>query len=140
MAIDHRGGNVYQLSDTQQTVADPAADVRGRKVVDSDGEEIGTVEDLLIDDQENKVRFMRVGEGGFLGLGRQHFLVPVDAISSVEPERVHIDRDRIRLADVPVYDPELADDPDYYANLYGWWGYAPYWGAGYAYPPFPYYR
>jgi sporulation protein YlmC with PRC-barrel domain len=136
----HNAGNLHRLSDTSLTVADPAADVRAREVVDSDGEEIGTVEDLLVDDEENKVRFLRVGEGGFLGLGRQHFLVPVDAIASVDPDRVHIDRSRARLADVPVYDPDLAEDPAYYAGLYGWWGYAPHWGAGYVYPPFPYGR
>ncbi len=140
MAINHSPANLYRLSDTYQTVSDPEADVRGRKVVDSNGEEIGTVDDLLIDDEENKVRMLRVGEGGFLGLGKQHFLVPVDAVASIDPERVHIDRDRGRLGDVPIYDPDLAADPEYYGQLYGWWGFPPYWGAGYSYPPYPYLR
>jgi sporulation protein YlmC with PRC-barrel domain len=108
--------------------------------VDNNGEDLGKVEDLLIDDQENKVRLLRVGEGGFLGIGKQHYLIPVDAIASIDPERVHINRDRSRLADVPAYDSDLADDPAYYASLYGWWGYAPYWGPGYTYPGYPHYR
>ena len=133
--------NLIELRDTDKTIADPAADVRNRKVLDSNGDDIGTVDDLLIDDQEAKVRFLRVGSGGFLGLGEQHFLVPVDAVAAIESDRVHISRDRNQLKDVPVYDPDLADDdPTYYSDLYGWWGYPPYWGMGYAYPPYPHYR
>jgi sporulation protein YlmC with PRC-barrel domain len=132
-------GKLFRLSDTSQTIADPVADVRGRKVVDSDGDDIGKIEDLLVDDQENKVRFLRVGEGGFLGIGEQHFLVPVDAIVSIDSERVQISRSRDRMTDVPTYDPDLTDEAAYYGDLYTWWGYAPYWGPGYAYPAYPYY-
>jgi sporulation protein YlmC with PRC-barrel domain len=132
-------GNLIKLGDTGRTVADPDADVRGRKVVDSNNEEIGSVDDLLIDDEEAKVRFLRVGAGGFLGIGEQHLLVPVDAVAKIEPDRVHIDRDRARLNDVPIYDPAITDDSAYYENVYGWWGYAPYWGPGYVYPPYPRY-
>lgn len=113
--------------------------MRGRKVVDSNGDDIGEVDDLLVDDQENKVRFLRVGAGGFLGIGEQHFLVPVDAVERIDSDRVHITRDRASLSDVPTYDPALADDPAYYTDLYGWWGYSPYWGPGYAYPTYPHY-
>ena len=52
-------GRLIRLSDTDLTVADPSADVPGRQAVDRDGEEIGTVEDLLIGDEEHKVRLLR---------------------------------------------------------------------------------
>lgn len=133
-------GQLLALSETDRTIADPAADVRGRKVVDSNGDEIGTVDDLLVDDEENKVRFLRIGSGGFLGIGKDHVLVPVDAIERVEDEQVHISRDRARMDDVPTYDPEVIQDEAYYANLYGWWGYNPYWMPGYVDPPYPRYR
>jgi sporulation protein YlmC with PRC-barrel domain len=132
-------GRLVRLSETSQTVADPAADVRGRTVVDSDGAEIGTVDDLLVDDRENKVRFLRIGEGGLLGIGKQHYLVPVDAVVAVEPDRVRISRNRAEMAEVPPYDPELEYRPDYYAGLYGWWGYPPFWGSAYRYPGYPYF-
>jgi len=38
-----------RLSDTELKVADPAADIRDRRVVDRDGEDIGEVNNLLID-------------------------------------------------------------------------------------------
>ncbi|MDP5183385.1 PRC-barrel domain-containing protein [Blastococcus sp. BMG 814] len=132
-------GRLVRLGDTAQTVADPAADVRGRAVVDSDGDDVGRVDDLLVDDQENEVRFLRIGEGGFLGIGAQHYLIPVDAVVAVEPDRIRISRNRDRMAEVPPYDPELEYQPDYYAGVYGWWGYAPFWGPGYRYPTYPRY-
>lgn len=137
MGEEGRIADLVRLSDTTLTVADPDADVRGRTVVDADGEEIGHVDDLFIDEEEKKVRFLRVASGGVLGIGAQHFLVPVEAVARVEDDNVHISRNRDRLRDVPTYDPELSDNADYYASLYGWWGYAPYWGAAYAFAPPP---
>ncbi len=117
-----QAGALYQLSDTDLTIADPDADIRGRAVVDRHGEEVGRVDDLLIDERESKVRFLRVGEGGLLGIGKIHYLVPVDAVVSVDADRVHIDLERGGMGDVPPYDPELAAQPDYYNGVYGWWG------------------
>jgi len=129
-------GNLVALSETGLTVADPRADVRRHKVVDAGGEEVGVVDDLLVDDEESKVRMLRVKHGGFLGIGADHFLVPVDAVASVTDDAVHIDRDRSRLTDVPGYDPEVSYDPTYYGGVYGFWGYPGYWGPGYVYPAY----
>ena len=46
--------------------------------------------------------------------------------------------DRSRLAGVPAYDPEIAEQPDYYEQVYGWWGYPAFWAPGHVYPLFPY--
>jgi sporulation protein YlmC with PRC-barrel domain len=67
MAQSEKTATLVRLSDTELTVADPAADMRNRKVVDRDGEEIGEVDDLLIDAPEKRVRFLEVASGGFLG-------------------------------------------------------------------------
>ena len=134
-----RMGTLVSLSGASLTVASPEEDVRGRKVVDRHGEEIGSVDDLLMDDRENRVRFLKVGHGGFLGIGEDHFLVPVDAITRIDEDHVHIDRSQSDLSDAPGYNPELAETPDYYPGVYGWWGYAPYWTGGYQYPAYPVY-
>jgi sporulation protein YlmC with PRC-barrel domain len=131
-------GRLVWLGETYRTVADADADVRGRTAFDDNGDEIGRVEDLLVDEEEDRVRFLRIGSGGFLGLGREHFLVPVDAVTAVGRDTVIITWDRSRLDDVPGYDPDLADDREYLDRIYAWWGYGPYWTPGYAYPPFPY--
>src|SRR5438045_1092067 len=127
-----------KLADTNLTVADPAEDIRERKVLDKVGEEIGTVDDLLVDDRDRKVRFLQVAAGGFLGLGETKFLIPVDAITRISGEAVHIAPTREYVVGAPRYNPALASERDW-TDLYRHYGYAPYWGAGYVYPPYPYY-
>jgi sporulation protein YlmC with PRC-barrel domain len=127
------------LSESDLMVADPAEDIRDRTVFDRNGDEVGRVDDLLIDGEESKVRFIRLGAGGFLGIGEDHFLIPVDAITGIDERGVHIDQTREHVAGGPKYQPELATDVDYYGDVYGHYGYGPYWGTGYAYPAYPYY-
>lgn len=130
-------GLLVRLADTDRTVADPAEDVRGRQVVDSDGEDLGRVDDLLVDDRDGRVRFLRIGEGGFLGIGKSRFLVPVEAVVAIDEDTVRISRNRGEMTGVPTYDPDLAEDPGYYGNVYGWWGYPPFWQPGYAGAAYP---
>ena len=137
MTTDTRA-NLYKLSDSILTVADPAEDIRGRRILDSAGEEVGTVDDLMIDNREGKVRFLLAGSGGFLGIGETKFLIPVDAITAVQSDAIQVNQARERIAGAPRYDPDLAQEPDY-AGVYGYYGYTPFWGVGYAYPAYPYY-
>src|SRR5258705_3370332 len=112
---------LLRLSDTGLTIADPAQDVRGLHVVDSAEQDVGRVEDLLIDDAEKKVRFLLVGSGGFLGLGEKQVLIPVDAITKITNDRVHINRARDHVASGPAYDPKLEDERlhAHYSDVYG---------------------
>jgi len=140
--IDHGQTSVHpdilKLSDTVLTLATSDEDIRGRKVVDAKGESIGEVDDLMIDAAEKKVRFIRVSSGGFLGMGKKIFLIPVDAISQIEDNAVHINHERDRFLGAPGYNPEVTDRA-YLASLYGYWNYSPYWQDGYSYPPYPKY-
>ena len=130
-----------RLRDVGETVANADEDVRGRKVLDSAGKNIGTIDGLMIDEAEKKVRFLRVECGGFLGLGATHVMIPVDAISSVTDDAVTIDRGGEHLHGAPRYDPALVKEPDerYWSNVYGYYGMAPFWGPGYMYPEYPHY-
>lgn len=132
--------SLVKLSDSDQVLADPAEDVRGHRVYDRDGEDLGKVDDLLIDTDEHKVRMLRVEHGGILGIGATAVFIPVDAVTGITDDTVHVGEPRDRVASAPEYDPEVIDEPEYYRSLYGYYGYAPYWGAGYTYPGFPPYR
>jgi sporulation protein YlmC with PRC-barrel domain len=129
---------LVRLSDTDLTVADRAADIRGRKALDMAGEELGEVDDLLIDDRKRKVRLLLVTSGGFLGLGAKKFLFSVDAIMRITEDAVYIKQSQERVAGAPTYDPTLEDDR-YLSDIYGYYGYSPYWGLDYPYPRYPYY-
>jgi sporulation protein YlmC with PRC-barrel domain len=139
--MDHETTTLARLGDSELTVANEADDVRGRKVIDKNGDETGTVDGLFIDEPERKVRFLEVGSGGLLGLGKKQVLVPVDAVTCIDDEHVYIDRGREEVASGPGYDPELTPEPDrpYYEDVYVHYGYLPYWGAGYRYPGYPHF-
>jgi hypothetical protein len=49
---------------------------------------------------------------------------------------VSINDTRDHIAEAPGYDPELVNDSGYQSSIYGYYGCAPYWSAGYAYPGF----
>jgi sporulation protein YlmC with PRC-barrel domain len=74
---------LHTLKEMHVTPRDPTQDIRSRKIVDANGEALGKIEGLLIDDQENKVRFLRVASGGFLGIGQDKALIPVEAITKI---------------------------------------------------------
>ena len=139
MADDgNKTATLVRLGETGLTVSFPEEDIRGRKVLDRAGEELGTVDDLLVDDAEHKVRFLQVASGGILGLGEQKVMIPIDAISRITEEAVQIDQEHQRVAGAPPYDPSITRDT-YWEEVYGYYGYGPYWTPGYAYPAYPFY-
>jgi sporulation protein YlmC with PRC-barrel domain len=134
-----RNTALEKLNDTGLTLAEPGQDIRGRKVVDRHGAEIGHISDLFIDEDERKVRMLEIRAGGFLGIGDRHFLLPVDAITNVAKNEVHVNETRERIVGSPVYDPTLIVAPtqESWEPFYGYYGLSPYWGTGYMYPNFP---
>lgn len=133
-------GTLVKLSEIEETVADRDDDIRDRDVKDRNGEDLGKVKDLLVDDTEKRVRFLEVASGGFLGIGQDTTLIPVDAIISITDDEVRIDQTRDFVAGAPAYDPDLVREPDFYAGNLGYYGYGSWWTAGYQYPAYPHYR
>lgn len=138
MAMHEPQPTLLRLSDTEFRPADPSEDIRGRKVLDMAGEELGSVDDLFIDDQDHKVRFLQITSGGFLGLGAAKFLLPVDAVARLTVDAVYIQQGREQVAGAPRYDPALVDER-YMTDVYSHYGYPPFWGLDYEYPPYPIY-
>ncbi len=130
---------LVRLEDSELTIADPAEDARGRTAIDSNGDDVGNVKSLLIDEEERKVRFLEIEAGGVLGIGGTTRLVPVDAVTLLDDATVHLAQSRDAVQGSPAYDPELMNDAAYYGEVYGYYGYVPFWAAGYAYPAYPYY-
>lgn len=122
-----------KLKDTGLTLADSSQEIRGRKVVDPSGAEIGQVSGLFIDLDERKVRMIEIRVGGFLGLGDQHFLLPVDAITRLDEDHVYVNETQERVVRSPAYDPTLIVAPThkYLDPYYAYYGIAPFGQAGY---------
>ena len=125
-----RNLSLTRLEDSSFRISDRSPDIRGRKLIDSGSYEIGDVKSLVVDEQAGEVRFLEVRSGGFLGLGGDVHLVPVDAVTSVGEEAVQVDVTRERVLDAPAYEPEVDDPEAYYSDVYVHYGYRPYWAGG----------
>ena len=114
---------LLKLGEVDETVARADEDIRGRDVKDRNGDDLGKVKDLLVDQSENRVRFLEVASGGFLGIGQDTSLIPVDAIVSITEDEVQIDQTREHVAGAPVYDPQLVVQKDDYGPFLNYYGY-----------------
>src|SRR5918997_7195709 len=92
---------LVKLGDSDFVSANPEDDLRGKAVYDTEGQRIGSVEDLYIDPQDREVRFLEVGAGGFLGMGERSYLVMVEAVTQVAEDRVTIEPGRTEKVDGP---------------------------------------
>ncbi len=81
------------------------SDLRDKRVFAVNDEEIGTVKDLYIGEDEREVRYLEVGAGGFLGIGQRPFLIPIQAVSGMSAERVTLNQSREKVLDSPEFAP-----------------------------------
>lgn len=82
-----------------------ASRVKGTAVYDDSGEKIGTVEDVVLDKQSNRIMFAALGFGGVLGMGEKYYPVPWSLLDYSEDKGgyvVPLTRDRLESA--PAYD------------------------------------
>ena len=61
---------------TGHTEAIAASRVIGTAVYNGDGENIGTIEDVMLDKTSNGIMFAVIGFGGFLGIGEKYHAIP----------------------------------------------------------------
>ncbi len=120
-----------RLTHSGLSLADPASDMRGRQVLDRDGNEIGTVSDVLVDPEQRVARMIEVEAGGaILGIGRKHRLIPVQVLTGGDAEAVYVERTRDEIDAVPDYHPAEGDEEeDQYQAAYAAFGVTPYWQA-----------
>lgn len=73
-----------QQQDVQYQAA--ATKLMDQKVTDQQGQEVGTIKDLLLDDQ-NKVSHVVLSAGGMFGMGGRDVAVPIDQLQ-IQPDQV----------------------------------------------------
>ena len=78
------------LGDADLELSDPLTDTRGCRVVGADGAGIGHVIALLIDPATRKVRFLRVGAGGYLAITQRRFQIPIEAVTCTTETTVYV--------------------------------------------------
>jgi hypothetical protein len=90
----------------------PHHELRQKNVLDSADQQVGQVANLYVDDNR-ELRFVDVVTSGFLGLGRKHHLVPVEAISEEDPGAVTLEVDQQSVERAPTYaNPHAGPDEE----------------------------
>jgi sporulation protein YlmC with PRC-barrel domain len=112
------------MSDADFRLDEPRQDVRGLDVYDLDGEHAGSVEELYVEPDSRFPRFLVVSAGGFLGVGKKRFLVPVEEVSRDmgEGERVTPNRDSDKVVGSPNFEANEAPPSDVQRAVLAYYG------------------
>lgn len=79
--------------------------ISGTSIENQQGENLGKVEDLVVDTLTGKVDYAVVSFGGFLGVGDKLFAVPLQAFRvNTEDKKMILDVPKDRLKDSPGFD------------------------------------
>ena len=108
-----------------------ASRVIGTTVYNTAGDNIGEIEDVILEKTANDIMFAVVGFGGFLGIGEKFHAVPWSVLD-YDPERagyvVPFTKEQLKAA--PAYDiDELTRDDGYGARdtSFKYYNVEPYW-------------
>ena len=135
---DERDGFDQASSKKRRVLA--ASTLAGDKVRNQAGENLGTIEEIMLDIPSGRVAYAVLSIGGFLGIGSKLFAVPWSAMQIDEGEHQFVlDVDRATLENAPAFDkkddwPDMAD-PAFGHAIHDHYGAVPYWehsvaGAG----------
>jgi sporulation protein YlmC with PRC-barrel domain len=109
-----------------------ASALKGDKVVNRAGEDLGQVEDFMIDLENGRIAYAVLSFGGFLGMGNKLFAIPWQALKLELYEHAFIldvNKEILEKAEGfekgkwPLTCEELS-------RVYTYYGYQPYWKKG----------
>jgi sporulation protein YlmC with PRC-barrel domain len=108
-----------------------AGTLAGDRVRNTASDDLGKVEEIMIDLASGRVAYVVLSFGGFLGIGDKLFAVPWNALRVEEGEHQFIlDVDKQTLENAPGFDkdnwPDMAD-PAFGASIHQHYGKTPYW-------------
>jgi sporulation protein YlmC with PRC-barrel domain len=110
-----------------------ATTIIGDKVVNTAGEQLGSIKELMIDLDAGRIAYAVLSFGGFLGFGDKLFAIPWEAMTiDTENHQFILDVDKEVLENAPGFDKDnWPDNAKYEAGwllgVYEYYGYSPYW-------------
>jgi sporulation protein YlmC with PRC-barrel domain len=109
----------------------PAATLAGDSVRNPAGEQLGHIEDIMLDVTRGRIAYAVLSFGGFLGMGNKLFAVPWNALTlDADDECFILDVSKERLKAAPGFDPDhwpSMADPRWQGELDIYYGTRPYW-------------
>jgi sporulation protein YlmC with PRC-barrel domain len=108
-----------------------ASTLKDEKVVNSKGEDLGKIEDYMIDLDNGRIAYCVLSFGGFLGMGNKLFMVPFQALTlDTVKKRFILNVDKERLKQAPGFDKANWPDttaPEFATDIYSFYRVTPYW-------------
>ena len=100
--------------------------LRNTTVVNRQGEDLGSIEDLMLDPQNGRIEYAVLDFGGFLGIGDKLFAVPLQAFDiDRDDEQFVLDVTKERLENAPGFNkndwPETANR-EFSEGVYDFYG------------------
>jgi sporulation protein YlmC with PRC-barrel domain len=108
-----------------------ASTLEGDKVVNRQGEDLGEIDEIMIDVPRGRIAYAVMSSGGFLGMGDKLFAIPWSALTLDTDNKCFVlDVDKQRLENAPGFDkdhwPSMAD-PQFGSQIHTYYGARPYW-------------
>ena len=110
-----------------------ASTIMGHKVINTAGEQLGSMKELMIDLDGGLIAYAVLSFGGILGMGDKLFAIPWEALTiDTENHTLILDVDKEVLENAPGFDKDhWPDNAKYEAGwllgVYEYYGYSPYW-------------
>ena len=108
-----------------------ATDLKGKKVTNAAGEDLGQIEDIVADANSGRILYGVLSFGGVLGMGDKLFAIPWPSIRLSGDDKafvLNIDKDRLKNATGFAKDhwPNFADE-QFATTIYKYYDQTPYW-------------
>jgi len=108
-----------------------ASNIIGTDVVNSNGDDLGDIKEVVIDPNTGKVAYAVVSFGGFMSMGEKLFAIPFSALVYDEAENEYVlDVSKERLESAPGFDadnwPSMSDEK-WNRDVYKYYERPPYW-------------
>jgi sporulation protein YlmC with PRC-barrel domain len=117
--------NLVNLNDTNVHLDEPWQDLRSHDVYDINDDQIGSVEDVYVDREQREARLLDVSAGGMIGIGKKHFLVPVEEVKrDVNEERITVEHPKEKVMESPEFDPDNGLKLDLQRAIYAYYGHS----------------
>jgi sporulation protein YlmC with PRC-barrel domain len=110
-----------------------ASTLAGDHVRNSAGEDLGKVDEIMIDIASGQVAYAVLSFGGFLRMGNKLFALPWSALKIDEDKKCFVlDIDKRKLENAPGFDkdnwPDMADT-SWGTEIFSYYGARPYWDS-----------